>query len=113
MENRLDSLLKEFGQSYLTEIDPDHELFDMEAFNLICEVYEPVILSKKLLNGGRYTSKNEERRDSDGKFLLSDAYFFFDDNSNLVSVSEKEMLNYLKDYIVDIKGFEKFVEEEC
>lgn len=112
-EDRIDDILREHGSDYLREESPDDEIYDMSEFNEIMgdNAFEAV---EKAFYGVRWMPgyDNCYSKTADGDFNPTDAYFAFNGYGNLISIQERDYLNYLKDKITDIEDFLGWVKEK-
>lgn len=96
MDVNYEDLLEEYGNEYLSEIDPDSQLLDMYMLNEILpqdpeDAFSAGLYAYGWLNGEKY------KRD----FNTGDDYFTFDGYAHYVSVSSYDVLAYLKMHITE------------
>ena len=103
-EDVYDTLVESFGNNYLSEKQPDDELWTIsdEDVRMACGDDAVNILSRAF-HGYRFNPYNDASRE---EFNPNDTYFFMNGYGNMVSVHEEDRNEYLKKAI-DSK--EKFV----
>lgn len=97
MKYDIDGLIKEYGNEYLMDTDPDNALYSMYDLNeLLPQNPEDAFMA------GIYAAKA-------GNFNPSDDYFTFDGYGRHNSISEYEYESYLADHI-DVDYFIEWCE---
>lgn len=103
-EDVYDTLVESFGNNYLSEKQPDDELWTIsdEDVRMACGDDAVNILSRAFY-GYRFNPYNDESRE---EFNPNDTYFFMNGYGNMVSVQDEDRNEYLKK-VIDSK--EEFV----
>lgn len=91
-----EDLLEEYGNEYLSEHDPDSQLFDMYMLNELLPSDPERAFTDGLWAYGWWNGEKYKR-----DFNTSDDYFTFDGYAHYVSVSSSEALDYLKMHITE------------
>ena len=88
-----DEMLEQYGVEFLNETDPDSAPWDMDDFNdLTGYGNDPLEAIRRAFYGERYGFKNDS-------FNPNDEYFAYNGYGNLVSINERDLNEYLNDYV--------------